>query len=183
MRTRNSVTLEGSASTFWQRGASQHARGMHTALIPEILSYLLGHRIKLVVLLCDPSQRLLSDFMVFATRRYRIKLKRAGDFGSNHNNASASVVDAFVPSAADFHRHVLEALAYYNTCRRSHSTLECLYAEPYKRPRPWLAVGAYAHYLRVWLRYFPQKQVNILARVLNLTHCWLTQRMHHICFY
>lgn len=152
------LTFEASASTFWDRGTSVNAKQMHEALPAEIISYLLGQRIKLVVLLCDPIRRHLSGFMSFAARSYREKLVQK----AHHNHARIAAA-TFEPSAQDFHRHVLSGIMWFNRCRQKRHVRECLYYEPHLgQPRPWLSIGAYANHLKTWETHFSKDQILIV---------------------
>eukprot|EP00041_Stephanoeca_diplocostata_P021433 m.499488 g.499488 ORF g.499488 m.499488 type:complete len:451 (+) comp21825_c0_seq37:27-1379(+) len=157
------LTFEASPSTLWDLGrirvSQQHSSGV---LVPEGLRYLLGSRVKFVVCLCDPSRRMLSDYLAIGVRAYVDDIKRAA--GARLDGNKTEQLTQGLQSPAYFHRHVTSAISHFERCEQRLTLLECLYVEPYQlhTPRPWLAVGAAAHFLQVWLRYFPPENFLII---------------------
>eukprot|EP00041_Stephanoeca_diplocostata_P021431 m.499352 g.499352 ORF g.499352 m.499352 type:complete len:454 (+) comp21825_c0_seq21:27-1388(+) len=144
------LTFEASPSTLWDLGrirvSQQHSSGV---LVPEGLRYLLGSRVKFVVCLCDPSRRMLSDYLAIGVRAYVDDIKRAA--GARLDGNKTEQLTQGLQSPAYFHRHVTSAISHFERCEQRLTLLECLYVEPYQlhTPRPWLAVGAAAHFLQV----------------------------------
>lgn len=109
-----------------------------TSDVPEVTTpSLIKHvnpKIKLILLLRDPVERLFSNYL-------------HGQFGT---------------SSAEFHQDVLASLSLLTSCTRSRSMKSCLYDENIIRNLQVPISGSfYSIHLQEWLRVFPRKQIYI----------------------
>ena len=116
---------------------------------------MLGPRLKVVVMLCDPAKRMYSDFMRFEARRLIKMLKQRTKDMTGGSLPGGIAPAAFVPSPKDFQRHVTEAMMWFKSCER------CVcYSQSWKREREREGGGLVLGYVRSTSKSFPQRVFN-----------------------
>ena len=103
-----------------------------------------------MVLVRDPVKRLWSSFVHFGTLKMSAALKK------NKTACRGLQTRCDYPSPAEFHVHVVEAVAAWRSCLLAgHAEVECAYStvRTAQGGRPYLAVGMYCIFLEVWWRY------------------------------
>lgn len=121
VKSSNKLVLEGSASTFWDRGEyGRPTKSLVHMLVPEVLRRILGARTKFVVLLRDPVDRLYSAYNHFRHVQLNTELKK---------NASRRCVHAGCtePTPMEFHMIATQAVSTFNTCLTRYTMVECAY--------------------------------------------------------
>ena len=130
---------------------------LENLLAPEVMQSILGTRTKLMVLLRDPVERLYSSFVHFGTLKTRHALQK------NKTACRGFAAACVYPTPAEFHLHVVNAIAAWTECVHRSAELECAYSTVRAtKQRPYLAVGMYAIFLEVWWRYFPKELLLVL---------------------
>eukprot|EP00051_Salpingoeca_urceolata_P022439 m.365124 g.365124 ORF g.365124 m.365124 type:complete len:424 (-) comp19971_c0_seq12:125-1396(-) len=124
------ITMDDSASTFWDRGNTKIPRLANT-LVSEALSMILPNA-KLLLIMRDPVSRAWSSY-------------RWGHCGRKSGTEC---------SPQGFHRVVTEQIDGMNRCFQQHSMTQCVYQRNwYPYPRLW--IGLYIEFFQVWWRHFP----------------------------
>eukprot|EP00039_Didymoeca_costata_P004550 m.74133 g.74133 ORF g.74133 m.74133 type:complete len:373 (-) comp12448_c0_seq2:1024-2142(-) len=155
LRERDGISLDASASTFWDRGnLGVPTPSLHNLLAPEVLGRILGNRTRFVVLYRDPTERLISSYLHFHGKPFR---------GADFHNVHINHGEKGAVSGEEFHERVVQALTKFNDCKEKRSDLECAYLTVrHAESRPLLAPGLYATFLEVWLRYIPSSRIMLI---------------------
>lgn len=143
----NALAVDGSASSFWDRGFPGQSR-LERLLLPEALHALVPGA-RLILCIRDPVRRAWSDYVYFQ----RLHCTRPG--------ARCSEAEMHI-DPADFHRRVVAQIGWFRSCCAAKSQLECLYSHEMQHDAPRLALGTYAPFLRVWWRFFKPEQMFII---------------------
>ncbi|KAL5004632.1 hypothetical protein ScPMuIL_018088 [Solemya velum] len=137
------ITGDFSQESFfrWQMASDyikSHQDTLQYKSVPEFL-FMLNKKVKLIVTLRNPTDRLYSDFGMVMKERATPDL---------------------------FHRSVIEAIKLWNNCVSKHSELICAAMDTNLHQNFWrtvrLHMGAYHIYFKEWLKVFPRDQILVI---------------------
>jgi len=134
----NSLTVDGSASTFWD------SRKRGSEMIPQIIHRVLPNA-KIIVILRDPVERIYSEYLYFHPN----KSKNADTF---HDVIQATVL-SFEECSKKYSTY---DCTHNTTMRRQTQTHKIAYTSAR------LFVGMYHIYLQDWLKYYPRSSLHFL---------------------
>ena len=140
---RQAVTGDASVSTIWQNDQWPIVEENSLTLEPMYTNpdyiYHLNNRTKIMAILRNPIDRLLSDYIYFNPTPYK--------------------------GPRDFHQSVIKSINYFTNCMKTYSVRSCVYSASPKATADVpvrLHVGLYFIYLLDWFRVFPRDQLLIL---------------------
>ncbi|CAG2197783.1 CHST15 [Mytilus edulis] len=135
------VTGDGTPMDFWDFTGWKNIKQNHRLNHPKILTpHLMHHmnpKVKLIIIVRDPTSRLYSDYMFLKLGQTR--------------------------TSKGFHDAVHFSITYLKYCMKRRTLESCLYDRKHiAMYKARIHVGFYAVYLKEWLKLFPKEQILVL---------------------